>query len=238
MRIIKNDNSFTVDDFAWNRNKYQYKKFSRQEENGQRTYNVDNKKIPSVTTILSATKSQEDIDSLRRWRDRIGDEAARKTTIDAARRGTEMHYVLEQYINGQGYFNLSEEGAKARLMAHKIIENMQALEIIYGNEVSLHYEELYAGATDLIGIHGGKPTIIDFKQSNKLKQRNYVEDYYYQIAAYALAHEKNYGPIDKGLIAICTKDLVYQEFILDKDDLKRYKDKWIQRVEQFNRAKL
>ena len=238
MRIIKNDNSFTVDDFAWNRNKYQYKKFSRQEENGQRTYNVDNKKIPSVTTILSATKSQEDIDSLRRWRDRIGNEAARKTTIDAARRGTEMHYVLEQYINGQGYFNLSEEGAKAILMAHKIIENMQALEIIYGNEVSLHYEELYAGATDLIGIHGGKPTIIDFKQSNKLKQRNYVEDYYYQIAAYALAHEKNYGPIDKGLIAICTKDLVYQEFILDKDDLKRYKDNWIQRVEQFNRAKL
>ena len=238
MRIIRNDNSFTVDDFAWNRNKYQYKKFSRQEENGQRTYNVDNKKIPSVTTILSATKSQEDIDSLRRWRDRIGNEAARKTTIDAARRGTEMHYVLEQYINGQGYLNLSEEGAKARLMAHKIIENMQALEIIYGNEVSLHYEELYAGATDLIGIHGGKPTIIDFKQSNKLKQRNYVEDYYYQIAAYALAHEKNYGPIDKGLIAICTKDLVYQEFILDKDDLKRYKDKWIQRVEQFNRAKL
>jgi len=238
MRIIRNDNSFTVDDFAWNRNKYPYKKFSRQEENGQRTYNVDNKKIPSVTTILSATKSQEDIDSLRRWRDRIGDEAAKKTTIDAARRGTEMHYVLEQYINGQGYFNLSEEGAKARLMAHKIIENMQALEIIYGNEVSLHYEELYAGATDLIGIHGGKPTIIDFKQSNKLKQRNYVEDYYYQIAAYALAHEKNYGPIDKGLIAICTKDLVYQEFILDKDDLKKYKDKWIQRVEQFNRAKL
>ena len=238
MRITRNNNSFTVDDFAWNSNKYQYKKFSRQEENGQRTYNVDNKKIPSVTTILSATKSQEDIDSLRRWRDRIGDAAARKTTIDAAKRGTEMHYVLEQYINGEGYFNLSEEGAKARLMAHKIIENMQALEIIYGNEVSLHYEELYAGATDLIGIHGGKPTIIDFKQSNKLKQRNYVEDYYYQIAAYALAHEKNYGPIDKGLIAICTKDLVYQEFILDKDDLKRYKDKWIQRVEQFNRAKL
>lgn len=238
MRITRNNNSFTVDDFAWNRNKYQYKKFSRQEENGQRTYNVDNKKIPSVTTILSATKSQEDIDSLRRWRDRVGDAAARKTTIDAAKRGTEMHYVLEQYINGEGYFNLSEEGAQARLMAHKIIENMQPLEIIYGNEVSLHYEELYAGATDLIGIHGGKPTIIDFKQSNKLKQRNYVEDYYYQIAAYALAHEKNYGPIDKGLIAICTKDLVYQEFILDKDDLKRYKDKWVQRVEQFNRAKL
>lgn len=238
MRITRNNNSFTVDDFAWNRNKYQYKKFSRQEENGQRTYNVDDRKIPSVTTILSATKSEDDKAGLQRWRDSVGEAAARKITVDAARRGTEMHYVLEQYINGQGYFNLSKEGAQARLMAHKIIENMQPLEIIYGNEVSLHYEELYAGATDLIGVHGNKPTIIDFKQANKLKKREYVEDYYYQIAAYALAHEKNYGPIEKGLIAICTKDLVYQEFILDKDDLNRYKDKWVQRVEQFNRAKL
>ena len=90
----------------------------------------------------------------------------------------------------------------------------------------------------LIVISSGLIRINYIKQSNKLKQRNYVEDYYYQIAAYALAHEKNYGPIDKGLIAICTKDLVYQEFILYKYDLKRYKNKWIQRVEQFNRAKL
>jgi len=238
MKLIKDKNSFTVTDFAWDKNKYQYKKFTRQEENGQRTYNVDHKKIPSVTTILSATKSQEDLDGLRRWRDRVGEDVANKTMRDAALRGTEMHYVLEKYIAGQGYFNLSEEGAQSRLMAHKIIENMEALNIIYGSEVSLHYEELYAGATDLIGVHGGKPAIIDFKQSNKLKQREYVEDYYYQIAAYALAHEKYYGPIEKGLIAICTKDFVYQEFMLDKEDLKRYKDKWIERVEQFNRAKL
>lgn len=238
MKITRTNNSFTVHDFAWNRNKYPYKQYSRQEENGQRTYNVDNKKVPSVTTILSATKSQEDQDNLKRWRDAVGEAIARKTIIDAAKRGTEMHYVLEQYINGQGYFNLTKEGAKARLMAHKIIEHMEPLEIIYGSEVSLHYEELYAGATDLIGVHGNKPTILDFKQSNKLKKREYVEDYHYQIAAYALAHERYYGPIEKGLIAICTKDLTYQEFILDKDDLNRYKEKWIKRVEQFNRAML
>lgn len=238
MKIIRNQNSFTVTDFAWNRKKYHYRKLTRQEDNGSRTYNIDDKKIPSVTTILSATKSQEDQDALKRWRDRVGEAAARKTTMDAAKRGTEMHYVLEQYIDGQGYLNLSEEGAHARLMAHKIIENMGPLEIIYGSEVSLYYEELFAGATDLVGVHGNKPTIIDFKQSNKIKKREYVEDYHYQIAAYALAHERYYGPIEKGLIAICTKDFHYQEFILDKDDLNRYKDKWIDRVEQFNRAML
>lgn len=238
MKIIRNKDSFTVTDFAWNRNKYKYRKLTRQEDNGQRTYNLDSKKIPSVTTILSATKSQEDQDALKRWRDRVGEAIARKITVDAATRGTEMHYVLEQYIDGQGYLNLSEKGAQARLMAHKIIDNMGPLEIIYGSEVSLYYEELFAGATDLVGVHGNKPTIIDFKQSNRLKKREYVEDYHYQIAAYALAHEKYYGPIEKGLIAICTKDLQYQEFVLDKDDLNRYIDKWVKRVEQFNRAML
>jgi len=235
MRIIRNDNSFTVDDFAWNRNKYQYKKFSRQEENGQRTYNVDNKKIPSVTTILSATKSQEDIDSLRRWRDRIGDEAARKTTIDAARRGTEMHYVLEQYINGVGYLNLSKEGAQARLMAHEIVNNLGPLKVVYGNEVSLAYEDRWAGSTDLVGLFDDKPTIIDFKQSNKLKKEEWIEDYYYQIAAYSLAHRKSFGPILQGVICICTKEVEYQQFKMDTQMLARYEDKWFERVEQYEK---
>lgn len=240
MKIIKTNKGFEVTGFAWNRKKYNYKRYTRQEDtiSGQRTYNVQDKKIPSVTTILSATKSEEDKAGLQRWRDKVGDAMANKIMQEAATRGTEMHYVLEQYIDGTGYINLSEKGAQARLMAHKIIENLGALDIIYGSEVSLHYEELYAGATDLVGVHGNKPTIIDFKQANKLKRREYVEDYYYQIAAYALAHEKNHGPIEKGLICICTKDLQYQEFMLDQDDLKRYKDKWINRVEQFNRGML
>jgi len=240
MKIIRTSEGFEITGFAWNRNKYNYRKFTRQEDeiSGQRTYNVDSKKIPSVTTILSATKSKEDMEGLQRWRDRVGEAEAKRIMIEASTRGTEMHYVLENYIEGKGYINLSEKGNKARLMAHKIVENLGALEIVYGSEVSLYYEELYAGATDLVGVHGNKPTIIDFKQANKLKKREYVEDYYYQIAAYALAHERYHGPINKGLICICTKDLQYQEFMLDQDDLNRYKDKWINRVEQFNRGML
>jgi ATP-dependent exoDNAse (exonuclease V) beta subunit len=238
MKLIKDPTSFTVTDFSWNRDKYKYKKFTRNDDNGPRTYNVNDKKVPSVTTILSATKSQESRDALQRWRDKVGELVAKKITTEAANRGTEMHYVLEQYINGVGYLNLSGEGAHARLMAHKIIENLEPLNIIYGSEVYLHYKDLYAGATDLVGVHDGKPAIIDFKQANKLKVRQYIEDYYFQIAAYALAHEWAYGPIEKGCICICTKDFEYQQFTLDKGELDRYKEGWINKVEQFNRAML
>ena len=239
MKIIKTSNGFEITGFAWDRDKYNYRKFTRQEDeiSGQRTYNVDDKKIPSVTTILSATKSKEDMEGLQRWRDRVGEEVARKTMVDSATRGTEMHYVLENYIEGKGYINLTEKGAKARLMAHEIVKNLGALEVVYGNEVSLYYEELYAGATDLVGLHGDKPTIIDFKQSNKPKREEYVEDYYYQIAAYSLAHKKNYGPIEQGLISICTKDLHYQNFKMNSEMLKRYEDKWLERVDQYYLSK-
>ena len=144
-----------------------------------------------------------------------------------------MHYVLENYINGIGYLNLSSKGALSRLMAHKIIDNLEPLKVVYGNEINLQYEGRWAGSTDLVGNFDGKDTIIDFKQSNKLKKEDWIEDYFYQIAAYSLAHKKNYGPIEQGLICICTKDRQYQQFKMDKDKLKEYEDKWFDRVDKF-----
>jgi ATP-dependent exoDNAse (exonuclease V) beta subunit len=205
-------------------------------DHGHITWTI--KKYQALQLFYLRLSLKESRDTLQRWRDRIGEIAARKITTEAANRGTEMHYVLEQYINGVGYLNLSGEGAHARLMAHKIIENLEPLNIIYGSEVYLHYKDLYAGATDLVGVHDGKPAIIDFKQANKLKVREYIEDYYFQIAAYALAHEWAYGPIEKGCICICTKNFEYQQFTLGKDELDHYKEGWVNKVEQFNRAML
>ena len=118
-------------------------------------------------------------------------------------------------------------------MAHKIIDNLEPLKIVYGNEINLQYEGRWAGSTDLVGNFDGKDTIIDFKQSNKLKKEDWIEDYFYQIAAYSLAHKKNYGPIEQGLICICTKDRQYQQFKMDKNKLKEYEDKWFDRVDKF-----
>ena len=127
MRLIKDNNKFQITDLK-RENKYKYKKYTRQEEDGSRTYNVGNKKIPSVTTILSATQSDEKKAGFDAWRERVGYQEAARITSQAALRGTEMHYVLENYIDGRGYINLSEDGAKARLMAHEIVNNLDLLE--------------------------------------------------------------------------------------------------------------
>ena len=236
MRLIKQENKFIITDLK-RENKYDYQKYTRQEEHGSRTYNVGEKKIPSVTTILSATQSEEKKASLDRWRERVGYQEAQRITQQAATRGTEMHYVLENYIDGKGYLNLSPEGAQARLMAHEIVQNLEKLKVVWGNEVSLAYDDRWAGATDVVGLYDNQPTIIDFKQSNKPKREEYVEDYYYQIAAYSLAHKKQYGPITQGLICICTKDKLYQEFKMNEVKLSEYEDKWLERVEKYHNSK-
>ena len=232
MRLIKQENKFIITDLK-RENKYDYQKYTRQEEHGSRTYNVGEKKIPSVTTILSATQSEEKKASLDRWRERVGYQEAQRITTQAATRGTEMHYVLENYIDGKGYLNLSPEGAQARLMAHEIVQNLEKLKVVWGNEVSLAYDDRWAGATDVVGLYDDQPTIIDFKQSNKPKREEWIEDYYYQIAAYSLAHKKQHGEILQGFIAICTKDLLFQGFKMDQSKLSEYEDKWFKKVDQY-----
>ena len=236
MRLIRENNSFIITDLK-RESKYNYQKYTRDNDLGSRHYNFGNKKLPSVTTILSATQSEDKKAGLDAWRERVGYQEAARITSQAALRGTEMHFVLENYIDGRGYLNLSPEGSQARLMAHEIVQNLEKLKIVYGNEVSLAYEDLWAGATDVVGVYDEQPTIVDFKQSNKIKREEFVEDYFYQIAAYSLAHKKQYGPITQGLICICTKDVIYQEFKMDEEKLKKYEDKWMERVNNYYKTK-
>ena len=236
MLLIKEKEKFIVKDFR-RLNKYQYETYKRDDDHGPRTYAVKDKKVPSVTTILSATQSEEKKKSLDKWRERVGYQEAARITKQAATRGTEMHYVLEQYLNGDGYLNLSEDGAQARLMAHEIINNLGPLKIIYGNGVNLAYKDRWAGSTDAVGEYNNIPTIIDFKQSNRPKREEYVIDYYYQIAAYSLAHKEQYGPINQGLICICTKDGLYQEFKMDNALLNQYENLWLERVDRYDQLK-
>ena len=234
MELIKDGTSFTVKGFSWDHS-FKYEKYSREtdEETGSRLYQVGEYNVPSVTTILSKTQSEDKRKSLDRWRERVGYQEAARITQKAATRGTEMHYVLEQYINGIGYLSLSEKGKEARLMAHEIVKGLPELSKVYGSEVSLAYEDRWAGSTDLVCEYKGKPTILDFKQSNKPKREEWIEDYYYQIAAYSLAHKKQYGDIKMGLIAMCTPDLLFQRFQMDEQMLLEYEEKWLARVDKF-----
>jgi len=155
MKLIRQDTSFTVTDFK-RIDKYPYVRYTRDDDHGPRTYLVGEKKVPSVTTILAKTASKEKKAALDSWRERVGYQEAQAITAKAASRGTEMHYVLENYINGIGYLNLSSDGAQSRLMAHKIIDNLGPLKEIYGNEINLQYECRWAGSTDLVGNFDGK----------------------------------------------------------------------------------
>tara|TARA_R100000654_G_scaffold25459_3_gene48940 strand:+ start:4232 stop:4963 length:732 start_codon:yes stop_codon:yes gene_type:complete len=232
MQIKRKNKQFEVSGFIIS-NKYSYKEYSRNDEESGRTYNVGQVKVPSVTTILNKTQSKEKQEALSNWRERVGYKEASRITNQAATRGTEMHYILEQYLNGKGYINLSKSGALPRMMAHTIISNLGKFTKVYGTEVTLNYEDQWAGSSDVVCEYDGKPTILDFKQSNKPKREEWIEDYYYQIAAYALAHKKNFGDIQQGLICVCTKDLLYQGFLVNEELLAEYEKKWFARVDKY-----
>jgi len=222
----------------WNK-LYQYPKSVRSLVNDERHYEIESSKLPSVTTILAATQSDEKRESLAKWKARVGDNEAERIKNVAASRGTNMHSHLEYHLNGQGLLDLSSEGQVARNMADKIIkEGLNDLHEIWGSEVVLHYPNKYAGATDLVGIYQGRDSIIDFKQSNKPKKDEWITDYKLQLAAYALAHDAIHKTeIEQGVILMCTPDLYFQRFIINGQQFRDYKQEWMKRVEKYYELK-
>ena len=199
---------------------------------GTRVYEVNNYRLPSVTTILSATANKQ---FLKDWKAKVGEAEADRIKNHSSNRGTCMHKFLEHYILGTGCVDLTAIGQEARPMADKIIEvGLTPVEEYYGSEVMLHYPGLYAGSTDLVCLHNGMETIVDFKQANRPKKEEWIEDYYLQIAAYALAHDYVYGSkIEQGVIMVCTPDLYYQEFKVDGHELRRYKHEFLKRLDMY-----
>ena len=218
----------------WNK-LYEYPASMRTSIEGKRHYEITGKKLPSVTTILSATKSQEAIDSINRWKARIGEDQATRVKDQAASRGTNMHYHLEKYILGEGHKDLTDEGQVAGDMAQVIIDKgLGDLSEIWGSEVTLYYPGLYAGATDLVGVYDYEDSIIDFKQSNKPKRDEWIEDYKLQLVAYAMAHDQVYGTrIEQGVILMCTPDNFFQRFLVNGSEFRRWKWEWLRRVDAY-----
>jgi len=222
----------------WNK-LYEYPKSMRSLVNDERHYEVGSEKLPSVTTILSATSSDEKRESLNKWKAKVGEVEADRIKNTAATRGTAMHSFLEHHLNGQGLLDLSDEGRAARNMAETIIkQGLGDLQEIWGNEVVLYYPDLYAGQTDLCGIYQGRDSIIDFKQSNKPKRDEWIEDYYLQGAAYATAHDCIYGTnIEQTVILMCTPDNFFQRFIVNGQRFKYYKSEWLRRLDAYYNLK-
>ena len=221
-------------------NSYRYPTTKRETIDGLRHYNINDKeKLPSVTTILDKTQSAEKRESLQRWKERVGEEQAEKIKDQAAERGTAMHKILEKYIIDVGYVDLTNVGKAAHNMAIQIIQSgLINVTEFYGTECTLHYPGLYAGQTDLVGIHKGKDAIIDFKQTNKPKKREWISDYFSQLSAYAMAHNFIYKTkITKGVIMMCSKDNFYQEFVVEGLEFQKYKHNFLRRVDEYYKTR-
>ena len=219
----------------WNK-RFDYPESIRSLVNDQRHYDVGKEKLPSVTTILSATQSDEKKASLAKWRRNVGENKAESIMNEAANRGTIMHRILEGYLLGQNHADFSDLGQEAGIMAQTVIDSgiRGYLDEIWGSEITVYYPRLYAGATDLAGIYDGRESIIDFKQSNKPKRREWITDYFLQLAAYAMAHNYVYGTnIQSGVVLMCTKDNYFQKFEVKDKEFQRFSWEWLRRVDKF-----
>jgi len=216
-------------------NKYNYLEGKQitDPDTGKRVYEISSYRLPSVTTILGATKNTE---FLTKWKAKVGEQEADRIKNVSSARGTSMHKFLESFITDVGYDDLTELGQAALPMAKKIMEiGLAPVEEYYGSEVTLHYPGLYAGQTDLICNHNGMETVVDFKQANRPKKKEWIEDYYLQIAAYAMAHDYVYGSqIKQGVIMVCTPDLYYQEFKVEGPELRRWKHAFLKRLDMYH----
>jgi len=201
----------------------------------KRKYEVGGERLPSVTTILKNTQDASKAESLARWKAKVGEVEAERIKNTAATRGTAMHTYLEHYIKGGNVLDLTDLGREASSMAKTIIEKgFPDMEEVWGVECTLFYPGLYAGQTDMCGIYQGRESIIDFKQSNKPKRAEWIEDYKLQLAAYATAHDCIFGTsIEQGVILMCTPDNFFQRFIVNGSEFREWKWKWLRKIDQY-----
>ena len=219
----------------WN-TKFSYPKSTRSLINGSRHYSLGGSNLPSVTTILSATKSEEDKAAILAWKQRVGTVEAERIKKEASARGSSMHSYIEQFLYGKLNQELLEDNNKSKKMAEEIIDNglKNKLLEIWGSEATIYYPGKYAGTADCIGVYEGKESILDFKQSNKPKKEEYIEDYFLQIGAYSLAHNTVYNSnITQGVILLCTVDRLFQDFKIEGNELINFQNKFLERVEKF-----
>jgi genome maintenance exonuclease 1 len=229
-------------------NKFKYEKLSRDESSGKRLYATpDGSKVPSVTTILDKTKPAEAKAALAAWKKAVGEKKAQEITTEAANRGTRMHKYLEDYVK-EGV--LKDPGSNPysvqshKMAKHVIEQGLSNVNEVWGVEIPLYYPGIYAGTTDGCGLHLNEEAILDYKQTNKPKKLEWIDDYFLQLTAYALAHNKVYNSnIRKGVVLMCVRppeikpmiwgDPAYQEFILKPEDFNYWEKRWWDRVEQY-----
>jgi genome maintenance exonuclease 1 len=206
---------------------------TEQNESGRKYVTPEGDKYPSVTTVLSILSEE----AIQAWRARVGEEEANKISRKASTRGTAVHLIIEKYID-------NEENFKESFMPH-IIESFENVRPIlddrigdvYAQEAPLYSHHLgLAGRVDCVGIFDGKPSIIDFKTSRKLKKKEWIEGYFVQESAYAIMWEERTGmPITQLVTIIAVDNEEPQVFIEHRDN---WTSKLLETINEYKQRKL
>ena len=214
--------------------KYNYAELKRKEGASRLYLTPDGESLPSVTTILSKT---QDKSFLKKWKERVGEKKAEEIVANSSAIGTALHLYIEHFVNKYAYEDLTTTGLKAKTMAQVIIdhdEGLKKISEVWGCEVHLYYPGKYAGTADMIGVYNGRPSIMDFKQTNRPKKREWIQNYLIQLAAYAMAHNKLFNTeIDQGVILMCSQDLLFQKFELSGENFVRAGEAFMKKLNEY-----
>ena len=182
----------------------------------------EGKEYPSITTVLS-NRGKE---GLFEWRNRVGHEVANYISGKAAKRGTAVHHMCEEYLNNVSFIEpdwwLDKQKNFLPFCLFNQLRNgvLQRINNIHAQECGL-YSDKYgvAGRVDCIAEYNRVLSIIDFKTSTSERNDEYNENYYIQTAAYAEMYEERTGiPTDQIIILVVTEDGQVQEFIKSKQE--------------------
>jgi len=218
--------------------KFEYPTLERVElEIGRHYLDSNQKPVPSVTTVLSGTSKSKN--GLIQWRNRVGEEEAERVIKQSTDIGTAVHEAIENYLNGNDWNNFEE--THDQLLAQKISKKfinhgLNGITEIWGLEVGLILDNLYAGTADCVGLYQGIPTLIDFKTAKKIKKREWIEDYFLQGCAYANAHNVMFNTnIEQIVILMVDRDSMFEEFIARPTEFNFLTRKWKNRLLEYDR---
>ena len=220
------------------KNIYKYPELERVDlDSGRHYLDSTGTPVPSVTTILSNTSTKSD--GIEKWRQRVGDIEADRVIKQSTDIGTAVHEAIEKYLNSETWDEFSDHGDQlmAKRMTGKFItDGLNGITEVWGLEVGLILDNLYAGTADCVGTYNGVPSLIDFKTAKKIKRRDWIEDYFLQGSAYANAHNVMFGTdIQQIVILMVDRDLIFQEFLVKPAEFKVLSGKWKRRLIDFDK---
>ncbi len=217
-------------------NKFNYPKLERVDtEIGRHYRDSNNNLVPSVTTVLSGTSDNKD--GIEKWRKKVGDSEADRIMKQSTEIGTAVHEAIEKFLGNNDWddFQDTSDQIMARKMTSKFVDlGLNKISQVWGLEVGLILDNLYAGTADCVGIYSDVPSLIDFKTARRIKKREWIEDYFLQGCAYANAHNVMFNTeIKQIVILMVDRDLMFKEFIVRSDEFTFLTEKWKKRLITF-----